>query len=268
MLFAVPLVVILLPLTWLLLTRVLFRIPTEELAGGAELAQREYKRLGPFNRGERVTFVVFALTAAAWISRPYLAKLEIGGVTPLAGLSDAGIAIGAALLLFTIPVDVNKREFVMNWETAAKLPWGVLLLFGGGLSLAAAVKATSVGEYIGSQVGGLSGWPPLLMVLLVVAVIIFLTELTSNTATTATLIPILAALSPQLQMEPLMLVVPAAVAASCAFMLPVATPPNAIVFSAGHVTIPQMCRVGIWLNLICIVVITFFSYALVLKVLG
>jgi sodium-dependent dicarboxylate transporter 2/3/5 len=268
MVFAVPLVIILLPLTWLMLTRVLYPVPTEELAGGAEIARREYAKLGSMNVGEKVTLVVFTTTALAWVSRPYLTKLELGGGTPFAGLSDAGIAITAALLLFAIPVNREKREFVMNWETAVKLPWGLLLLFGGGLSLAAAVKANGVGEYIGSLVGSMNGWPPLLLVLLVVAVIIFLTELTSNTATTATLIPILAALAPLLELEPLLLVVPAAVAASCAFMLPVATPPNAIVFGAGHVTISQMCRAGLWLNLICIVIVTFFSYALVLRMLG
>jgi sodium-dependent dicarboxylate transporter 2/3/5 len=268
MVFAVPLVIILLPLTWLLLTRLLYPVPTEELAGGAKIAREEYAKLGRMNVGEKVTLVVFVLTALAWVSRPYLAKIEWAGATPLAGLSDAGIAVTAALLLFAIPVNPEEREFTMDWDTAVKLPWGLLLLFGGGLSLAAAVKANGVGEYIGSLVGGFSGWSPLLLVLLVVAVIVFLTELTSNTATTATLVPILAALAPLLEMEPLLLVVPAAVAASCAFMLPVATPPNAIVFGAGHVTISQMCKAGLWLNILCIVIVSFFSYALVLRLLA
>ena len=174
----------------------------------------------------------------------------------------------AALALFVVPVDVKRRIFVMNWETAVKLPWGILLLFGGGLSLAAAIRANGVGEYIGHQLAFLSGIPTLLLVMAVIALVIYLTELTSNTATTATFIPILAALGPVFDLHPYMLIVPAAIAASCAFMLPVATPPNAIIFGSGHVTIQQMIRAGFWLNLMGVVLITMLVYTVMMRMLG
>ncbi len=186
-------------------------------------------------RGERITLAVFASAACGWIFRPLLAKVAVAGTHPLGGLTDPGIAVAAALLLFVIPVDARRRMFTMDWETAQKLPWGLLLLFGGGLSLASAVKITGVGEWIGHGVGAFAGMPPIVLVILVTTLMIFLTELTSNTASTATLVPILGALAPGLGLPVFLLVVPATVAASCAFMLPVATPPNAIVFGSGRV---------------------------------
>jgi len=263
-----PLVTLFLPIAWLLLTRVLFPIRIARIEGGAALTREAYASLGPMKLGERATLIVFALTAAAWISRPLLATIELGGVRPFAGLSDAGIAMIAALALFLIPVDRKEHVFVMNWETAVQLPWGVLILFGGGLSLAAAIKSNGVGELLGAQVSSFAGLPPLLVVLVVVALMIFLTELTSNTATTATLVPILASLAPGLGLHPFLLIVPAAIAASCAFMLPVATPPNAIIFGSGLVSIPQMCRAGLLLNLIGIVLITSLAYAVAMPLLG
>ena len=267
-----PLAVTFLPLTWLLLTRVLYPIKLKHLSGGHSLVQDQYRQLGPPNRGERIVLAVFLLTAASWITRPVLNRFELAfGATPIAplsGLSDAGIAILAALLLFVIPVSIARREFVMDWATALKLPWGILILFGGGLSLAAAVKANGVAEFFAAQAGLFGHWPPFALVLVVVAAVIFLTELTSNTATTATLVPILAALAPGLGLHPYQLIIPATVAASCAFMMPVATPPNAIVFGSGHVTIPQMCRAGLWLNLIGIVLISTLLQAIVLAWLG
>ena len=211
---------------------------------------------------------VFLLAAVAWITRPLLVQVEIGDLHPLVGLSDPVIAMVAALVLFVVPVDVKRRVFVINWETAVKLPWGILLLFGGGLSLAAAIRVNGVGEYIGHQLGILAGIPTVLLVMAVIALVIFLTELTSNTATTATFIPILAALAVVFDLHPFMLIVPAAIAASCAFMLPVATPPNAIVFGSGQVTIHQMIRAGLWLNLIGVALITVLAYTMMMWMLG
>jgi len=187
---------------------------------------------------------------------------------PLAGLSDAGIAMLAGLSLFVIPVEVRERRFVLDWHTARKLPWGILILFGGGLSLAAAIQANGVAELIGAQVMTLQGAPPLLLIVAVATLVIFLTELTSNTATTATLVPILAGIAVGLGYHPLLLIVPAAVAASCAFMMPIATPPNAIVFGSGLVTIPQMCRAGFWLNLLGVALVTLLMYAVAIPLLG
>jgi len=264
----VPLVIVFLPLTWWLLTRVLYPIRLERTEHGTEVAHNAYRALGPIQRGEWATLVVFALTASAWLLRPLLVRVQIGGVHPLAGLTDPGIAMTAALALFVIPVDWGRRQFTMDWETAVRLPWGVLMLFGGGLSLAAAIQANGVDAFIGSQVGGLRGLPSLLVVASVTALMVSLTEFTSNTAVAATLVPILAAVAPSLGLHPYLLIVPATLAASCAFMLPVATPPNAVVFGSGYLTIPQMVRAGLWLNGVSVVLITILAYALVVLVLG
>jgi len=256
-----PVTLILLPLTWWLLTRVFFQLPREELAGGREWIQSQFTALGPMQRGEWMTFLIFTVTVVCWITRPLLAR-----VVP--GLTDPGIAITAGLLLFVAPVDWRRGVFAMNWHTAKKLPWGILVLFGGGLSLAHAITTTGVGQFIGSATHALGGSPPLLLALGVTVLMIFLTELTSNTATAATLIPLLASLAPGLGVSVALLILPATLAASCAFMLPVATPPNAIVFSSGYISIPQMCRVGLWLNLIAAAVITALLYFVTLPVLG
>jgi sodium-dependent dicarboxylate transporter 2/3/5 len=265
---ALPLVLVLLPLTWLLLTRVLYPIRLGPIEAGRRLFNRALHELGPLCCGERSVLVIFLLAAASWITRPLLNDLELFGVRPLAGLTDAGVAMIAALLLFVAPGDRAPRRFALDWETAVKLPWGILLLFGGGLSLAAAIQANGVGEFLASLAAGLAGTPSLIIVLCVVTGIVFLTELTSNTATTATVIPVLAALAPGLGLEPLTLIVPAALAASCAFMLPVATPPNAIVFSSGLVRMPEMSRAGFWLNWIAIALITCLVYAVVIPTLS
>jgi sodium-dependent dicarboxylate transporter 2/3/5 len=263
-----PLVAVFLPLVWLLLTRVLFPVARVSIEGGGAFVRDELRKLGPASRGEWTSGIVFLATALVWILRPVLADLETaGGRHPLGGLTDAGVAMTAALVLFVLPVDWRRGRFAMDWPTARGLPWGILLLFGGGLSLASAVQSTGVAEFLGSRVGVLPHLPPLVLVLAVATLVIFLTELTSNTATTATLLPILAALAPGLGTHPYVLIVPAALAASCAFMMPVATPPNAIVFGSHLVTLPQMCRAGLWLNLVGIVLVTLLTFAVVGPVL-
>jgi len=265
MMIGLPLTLLFLPLTWLLLTRVLYPIRLPRVEGANELVRRELRALGPMSRAERVTLIVFVATSGLWVTRPLLAPVEIAGTLPFAGLSDAGIAMLAAMLLFVTRADAER--FVLDWETAVRLPWGILLLFGGGLSLAAAIRAGGVGEFLGAQVAGLAGAPAPVVVLLVTGGMVFLTELTSNTATTATLVPILAALAPALGIDPVLLIVPAALAASCAFMLPVATPPNAVVFASGHVSIAEMSWAGLWLNALGIALIPAVTYAIALPLL-
>jgi len=265
---ALPVVVVLLPLTWLLLTRVLFRSNLRESERGRAWVEQQWRALGPLNRGERITLVVFSVTVVFWITRPLLSTWAVGGLMPLAGLSDAGIAVAAALVLFLVPVDRKAGTFAMDWRTAQTLPWGVLILFGGGLALAGAIEATGVAGFIGSHARGLGGWPVWAVLLVVVAATIFLSEVTSNTAQVATMIPLLAAMAAGLGVDPLLLIVSCTLAASCAFMLPVGTPPNAIVFGTGLVTIPQMCKAGFWLNLIGIVIITLLSALFLPVVLG
>ena len=264
-----PLVAVFLPLVWLLMTKVIFRVGRSHIAGAGDLIREQLHDLGKPSRGEWTTFIVFSLTAAAWIARKPLMGWEISeGYRPLAGLSDAGIAMTAALVLFVTPVSFNKMEFTLDWDTARKAPWGIFILFGGGLSLAGAVDATGAAEFIGSQATYIGGAPTILVVLIVCTGVVFLTELTSNVATTATLIPVLAALAPELDVHPYWLIFPATLAASFAFMLPVATPPNAIVFGSGHVTIAQMAKAGLWLNLIGIAVITLITMLLIGPLLG
>lgn len=257
MLVGVPLVVIGLPLTWLLLTRLVYPVRLEQLPGGRDLIEREYARLGRMSRGERWIGAIFIATAALWIVRPLLEK-------HIAGLTDTGIAMAAALACFLVPLNVRKGEFLVDWKTAEQLPWGVLILFGGGLALADAVTESGLATWIGGTLGGVQAWPLLLVVVLVTALLVFLTELTSNTAVAAAFLPLVASLAIGLGENPLLLAAPAVIGASCAFMLPVATPPNAIVYSSGYVTVPQMARSGFWLNLMFIVLITILTYTALL----
>ena len=199
--------------------------------------------------------------------RPLLAEWSIAGVAPFAKLGDAGIAVAAAIALFLIPVDRAKGTCVIDWATAVKLPWGVLILFGGGLALAAATEANGVAQYIGSLARGFTGWPIAAVVVVVIALMVFMSELTSNTAQVATMLPILAALAPVLGVPPALLLLPATIAASCAFMMPVGTPPNAIVFGTGLVRMPQMMKAGFWLNLCGILLITGITYVIIAPLL-
>lgn len=267
-----PVSIVFLPVTWLLLTKFVYPIRVRHIEGGGKLIRSKLAALGTVKPGEWITLIVFLGAAICWILRPLLMQIErtVDGESEsvLAGLTDTGIAMLAALALFVIPVNVRQRKFTMDWQTATRLPWGILLLFGGGLSLAAAVQTNGVAEFIGSQAGRFAGMPAVLLVLIVTTVVIFLTELTSNTATTATLVPVLAALAPGLGIHPYLLVFPATIAASCAFMMPVATPPNAIVFGSGELTIPQMIKAGWWLNLIGIVLVTAFTMLLLSRVMA
>jgi len=264
MLLGLPLSLVFLVIAWLLLTRVLFPLGKDELPGGPDAIRAELRGLGSITRGETLTLIVFGLTAILWITRKPLSN----AVPALDGLSDAQIAIAAAVLLFAIPVHPKRGVFVLDWKTAVRLPWDVLLLFGGGLSLAAAVRATGLDAWIAESVSGLAGAPDWLVALGVAALVVFLTELTSNTATATVFLPLLAGAAAGLGVDPLVLLVPAAIASSCAFMLPVATPPNAIIFSSGRLSIPQMARAGFVLNLVSIVLATIAAVWLTPLILG
>lgn len=263
MLIGVPLAVVMLPVTWWLLTRVVFRFVLPEISGGRAAITGQIEALGPMGRGEKLVATVFVVTALLWVFRP-----AIGDLLPGLALTDYGIAITMGLVLFLLPVDFRRGIFAMDWETAARLPWGVLLLFGGGLALAGAIADTGLATWIADGIGGMGQLDSILLVLAVAAVIILLTELTSNTATTAAFLPIVGALAIGLGENPLLFVIPATLAASCAFMMPVATPPNAIIFGSGHVTIPQMARAGVLLNLLGLALVMAVTYTLVVLVFG
>jgi sodium-dependent dicarboxylate transporter 2/3/5 len=243
MLLGVPVVVLALPVVYLVLTRVAFRLENAEIPGMSGLIAAERTRLGPMRRGELAVAVVFASTALCWVLQPLIAAKF-----PL--VSDTTIAIAGALLLFMIPVNTRRGEFVMDWESAKGIPWDVLILFGGGLSLAGCIQKHGLSAYLGHLCGGLSGLPVILTLGVICFGILLLTELTSNTATTATFLPVTAAIAVSIGQNPLLFLIPTALAANCSFMLPVGTPPNAIVFGSGLVTLPQMARAGLLLNLL------------------
>jgi sodium-dependent dicarboxylate transporter 2/3/5 len=259
---------VLLLATWLLLTRVVFSLGSEPLTGTRERLDGLAAQLGAVTRAEILTAGVFLVTAAAWVFRSPLVAVSVGGVQPFAGMTDAGIAIGAAILLFVVPSGDTDRGFLMDWPTAMRVPWGLLLLFGGGLSLAASFEQTGLAGYIVAQGKGLDQLPTWLLVMCVVTVVAFLSEIASNLATTTTVVPVLASLAIGAGLAPVPLVLAACFAASCAFMLPVATPPNAIVYGTGRVSAGQMARAGFLMKLAGIVFITAVTCGIIIPIFG
>jgi solute carrier family 13 (sodium-dependent dicarboxylate transporter), member 2/3/5 len=263
MLVGVPVAVVLLGFTWWVLTRWAFAIGQTKMDGVEKIIQAELDAMGPISRGEKLTALVFACVAIAWITRPLIQE-----IFPGLGISDPGIAIIGALALFLVPVDWRRGIFILDREWAHKLPWSVMILFGGGLSLAAAVTASGLALSIGDMLSAFESWPQFAIIVAVIALVIYLTELTSNTATTVVFLPITAALALLVGLTPVDLMVPAVLAASCAFMLPVATPPNAIIFGSGKLNVPQMARAGFMINFGAIVLITIAAYSLIPAVFG
>ena len=260
MLFGVPLAAITLAIAWLLLTKILFRTGDMELAGGAKIINDEVKKLGPMSSEEKKIVIVGCFMAAFWLARGFMAKSAfiLSFMPHFKYVGDATIAILGALILFAIPTNFKKSEFLLDWKTAVKIPWDVILLFGGGLAIANGFAKTGLATYIAAQLGGLEGASMLVFVGVVVLITIFLTEITSNTATATLLVPIMGSAAIAMSIHPFATIVAACVAASYAFMLPVATPPNAVVFGSGCVTIKQMAKAGVWLNIIGTVLITLF----------
>ncbi len=253
MVAALPLSVSLLVITWFVLCRVICRLPREELVGAREMIAERNAELGGMTTAERRVALIGGLTAALWIFRPL-----IGDLLGTTALTDTGIAIGAAVLLFVTPAGHGNGSRLLDWPTAKRVPWDILILFGGGLSLAHAVQATGLAGWIGAGMEDLAAWPMIIVVAILVTTVIFMTEIASNTATSATFIPIAAALALVFAVSPFDLAAPVAIAASCAFMLPVATPPNAIVYSSGAITIMQMVKAGILLNVIAVILISVY----------
>ena len=253
MVIGVPLVVVMLLVTWLLLTRLLFPADQRAIGAASSAIEREIAGLGPITTPEKLVGTVFVVTAATWIFRPLLSD-----VVP--GLDDTVIAIAAALALFLIPSGSSSNVPLMDWDTVRRVPWGVLLLFGGGLALASAISGSGLAQWLGAKLEILATWPGILIVLAATLGIIFLTELTSNTATAAAFLPLVGSVAVGIGMDPFLLTVPVALAASCAFMLPVATPPNAIVYGSGHLTVPMMARAGFWLNVLSTILIVGIAY--------
>jgi len=252
-----PLTIVMLPLAWLALTRVVFNVDFKTSGEGRAELRRMKDEMGEITVPEKRVGIVFLTMAFAWVSRPLLVK-----VPGLAALDDSGIAMAGAIALFLVPSGDKKDPLLMRWHTAEKLPWGVLLLFGGGLTLANAVMRTGLAEWLGNNLQAVGALPVVILVVATATMIIFLTELTSNTATAATFLPVVGAIALESGVDPIVLTVPVTLAASCAFMLPVATPPNAIVFGSGLLTIPKMIRAGIALNIIGIFLVSIAAVTL------
>jgi len=257
MLVGVPVSIVLLPLAWLTLTRWIFKVDFVTSPEARSTLTKMKTDMGPITTPEKRVGVIFVALAFAWIMRPLLARLP-----GLEALDDSGIAMTGAIALFLVPSGSRSDPFLIRWQHVEKLPWSILLLFGGGLTLASAVSKTGLAAWLGSGLAGLGTLPIAALVLAVCIMIIFLTELTSNIATTATFLPVVGAIAIEAGMNPIVLTIPVTLAASCAFMLPVATPPNAIVFGSGLLTIPKMARAGFALNLIAIVLVSVVALTL------
>ncbi len=256
-----PVAVVLLAICWWYLTYVAFQLGSTSFSGGREEIRRLQQLQGPMTREEWKILLLFSATALAWITRKSLLDPLIPGI------SDTGIAMLGATLLFLIP-GRERGEALLNWSEAVKLPWGVVLLLGGGFALAEGFSASGLADYIAGNLSIPAGVGLVVVILVVVAAVNFLTEVTSNVATTSMLMPVLAAAALPLGVHPYALMVPATLAATCAFMLPVATPPNAVVFGSGYLSIPDMVRAGFRMNIISIIIVTLASYFLLPLVWG
>jgi sodium-dependent dicarboxylate transporter 2/3/5 len=254
MLVGVPVSAVMLPVAWIVLTRFLFPVHIPETKAVRDHLHEMREELGTMSTPERRVAMIFGSVIACWMLRG-----PVTGWLGISGISDTNIVMTAALLLFILPSGSAERPQLMIWDDVLRLPWGVLILFGGGLSLASAVSDSGLALWLGESLAPLNAWGTAVLVLAAVALVIFLTELTSNLATAATLLPVMGAIAVQAGVPPIVLTVPITIAASCAFMLPVATPPNAIVFSTGMISIPQMVKAGFFLNIIGIIIVTLAS---------
>ncbi len=274
-LMGLPLTVILLAMAWLLMTKVFLRVPGH-LKVDRSIVEEEYRGLGRMSFEEKAVMIVFATTAFLWVFRK---SLKLGFLTipgwsallPYPKLIDDGtVALCMAMLMFLIPTRSKDAHTatIMSPDVFRRLPWNIVLLFGGGFALAKGFQVTGLSAVIGDQFAGLAGISPIIMIVAICLTLTFLTELTSNTATTEMILPILASVAGAIQMNPLFLMIPATLSASCAFMMPVATPPNAIVFGSGRIKIWEMARVGLFMNLVGVIVITAVFYLLASAVFG
>ena len=252
--FALPVSIVLLFICWKYLTRVAYNFKNTTLSGGKDEIKKMLAKLGKISYEEKAVLVVFVLTAIAWMSRSLIEKV-------IPAIDDTIIAMFAGIVLFAIPTKDKKRKLI-TWEEAVNIPWGIILLFGGGMALAQGFTETGLAEWIALQMSSLEGISILLLIFILVILVNFLTEITSNLATTAMMLPILAPMALSFDVHPLVIMTAVTVAASCAFMLPVATPPNAVVFGSNYLRIPDMVKSGVVMNIISVLIITAVSYLL------
>ncbi len=263
LLIGLPIATTLLIVTYFLLTRVLYRNGLGNIKGAHEVIMKHIRDLGNFSKAEKLVSVVFGLTAFAWIF-----KNTINGWLDANLLNDTVTAMTGASLMFIIPLDWKKGENLLNWDDMIRLPWGILILFGGGICLAKGMETTGLIQYIGTSISehpSINGW---ILILVLTAVMLYLTELMSNVALTTIFIPVVFGIAAGTNIHPLIIGIPVAFASSCAFMMPISTPPNAIVFASGFITIKDMVRAGFWLNILSILLLLLFSLTLIDWVYG
>ncbi|WP_208112732.1 SLC13 family permease [Aureibacillus halotolerans] len=253
MAFAAPLSIILILFTWFFLTRIVYKVDLKQLPGGKEVITKELSALGRVSFEEKIVLTVFCFAATMWVTRTFLWESLIPGIT------DGMIAVTATILLFLIPRREKSGEDdrILSWKDSKEIPWGILLLFGGGLAIAAGFSESGLSDWLGNRLSVLDGMNIIIIIAATTLLILFLTEITSNTATATMIMPVVAALALALNIHPFALMVPGALAANCAFMLPVGTPPNAIIFGTGKITIADMVKNGFWLNIIAAALIIF-----------
>ncbi len=263
MMVGLPLSAAMLPLAWLALTRLVFKVDFHTSPEGRAELRRMKEDMDGITVPEKRVAIVFVCVAVLWIFGDYFAAIPgLSVLAPIGGADDSIIAMLGAAALFILPSGDSRDPILLRWKYAEQLPWGVLILFGGGLSLASAVSGTGLAEWIGTSLQTVGTLPLFLLIMITATLIIFLTELTSNIATTSTFLPVVAAIAFESGLDPIQVTVPVTLAASCAFMLPVATPPNAIVFGSGLLTIPKMMRAGLALNIIGIFLVSAAAYFL------
>jgi sodium-dependent dicarboxylate transporter 2/3/5 len=254
--FGLPLAAALLGLAYLLLGMLLPRVQRKKASNEAALLiNEELKKLGPLSIGEKRVLIVFVLTALAWIFRKQLVD-----ATGLEELSDTVIALIAGIFLFVLPAGEGKNKRLLTWKDTQRLEWGILILFGGGLALASAIQESTWVTRIGDAIASMGIENPFTLVIIVAILGVFLTEVISNMALVTALLPLIAALATGSNTDFFELALPLTLGASCAFMLPMATPPNAIVFSSGRLTAASMAKYGFWMNILSIVMIVVLMY--------
>lgn len=254
--YGLPISILLLFICWKYLTNVAFKFRQKDFPGGKAEIKRLLNSLGKISYEEKTVLIVFCATAFLWMTRSFIISKLIPAI------DDTIIAMASATILFLLPTKNKTEKKIINWESAVKLPWGILLLFGGGLALAEGFKTSGLAEWIGAQITQFENLPLFALLFVLILAVNFLTEITSNLATTAMLLPIIAPIALVLDVHPFTLMVGITIAASCAFMLPVATPPNAIVFGSGYLKIPDMMKTGILMNIISVILITLITYYL------
>ena len=275
MLIGVPMVIVLLPFTWLYLLKY-FKIKGK-FSGSHDIVERELKALGSMTKAEMRVLMVFIFTALGWVFRKdfNFGSFELPGWASLMDIDeyvhDSTVAIIAALALFITPTgnkEKDKQHYLLDWKSAESVPWGVVIIVGGGYAIANGFAETGLALWLGNQITFVEGMSAFLVLLIVVFFITFLTEVNSNTATANIFLPVLATVAVVNQTNPLLLMIPATFACSCAFCLPSGTGTNAVIFGSGRVTIPEMAKAGLWMNFISIVIVTLVVYLVAVPVLG